>query len=39
MHIQVMPEGVEVGGKTAHVDVVEKAWHDRTGLQTLVHSG
>ena len=25
-HIQVLPDGAEVGGKTAHVDVLEKAW-------------
>lgn len=34
MHIQVMPEGVEVGGKTAHVDVVEKASVLESGLSS-----
>eukprot|EP00435_Cladocopium_sp_Y103_P010822 s5238_g2.t2 len=34
MHIQVLPEGVEVGGKVAHVDVLEKASVLESGLSS-----
>lgn len=38
MHIEVLPDSAQLGGKSAHVDVVEKALHGKHGQENICES-